>query len=158
MRKLLVVAATAVAAATLAACTSAGGAQPAPWESPVAQSSSSKIAVCTQIRDAFADAMGPLGNALGKMIGSRTAGDDDDADAAGDQVVDQLKSLSKSLKDLGAGADDTGVQQAVTTATANIDKLAADPEFLSDVKDLDDVPAAIGKLSTAAQPITQACS
>lgn len=158
MRRVLAVTAAGLVA-LLAACVPGSGNPPAaPWPSPVAESSSGTVAVCARITDAFSDAMGPLGTAFGKLIGARAADDDDAQSDAAAEVVEEMKSLTKELRDLGRNADDTQLQQAVSTSATNIDKLADDPAYLGGLTKITDVPVAINKISAAAQPLTQACA
>lgn len=152
----LVVAAGLVA--LLAGCTSPGPAEAAPWSAPTTPTGNARTAACAQVRSAFGDAMEPLGAALGKLVGAQAAGDRNAADAAGQEAVSELQSISAKLTTIGAGASDADLRQAITTAKGSIDQLATDPTFLSDVGGIADIPTAVGKVSTAAGKVASACA
>lgn len=158
MRRAVLPVVVAGLAALLAGCTSPGPAPAAPWSAPATPSGSARTAVCAQVRTAFGDAMEPLGASLGKLVGAQQAGDQSTADAAGQQAVSELRSISAKLATISATAADADLRQAITTAKGSIDQLAADPTFLSDVGSITDVPAAVGKVSTAANQIASACA
>jgi hypothetical protein len=153
--KVLVTGATLVG--LMAACGTAASSTPATVVSPAADPSGATASVCSQIRADLTSRMDSLGDAIGDYLGYRTAGAADSLEEAGEAVTGQVKALAADISRAGEAATDADVRAAASKAAAAIARVAADHDFLSDINSLSDVPAAIDKISDAAQPVADAC-
>jgi hypothetical protein len=154
-----VLATGAVLVALLTACGTATSTAPAPAipvGSPTVDPSGATDRVCEQIRSDLASRMDSLGEAMGDYLGFRAI-DDDAIDDAREAVIAQIKALGSAISRAGRAANDEAVRVAAAKAGAAIDRVAASTEFFEDIDSLSDIPAAIDKISDAAQPIADAC-
>jgi hypothetical protein len=146
--------------ALLTACGTQAASSPAPAGtvvSPAADSSGARVNVCKQIRSDLASHMDSLGEAIGDYLGYKTADDDDDVADARRAVTAQVKALGSDISRAGRAATDEAVRAAAVKASAAIDRVVASSDFFDDIDSLSDIPAAIDKISDAAQPVADAC-
>jgi hypothetical protein len=150
----------AVLVALLAGCVTQAANAPSPRStaSPTADPSGATVTVCKQIRSDLGSRMSSLGEALGDYLGYRAADDDDAVEDARAAVTAQVKELGAAISRVGHAANDVSVRTAASKASAAVDRVAVSGDFFSDLDSLSDIPAAIDKISDAAQPITDACS
>lgn len=151
----------AVLVALLAGCTTQAASAPsttATVASPAADPSGATATVCKRIRSDLAGRMSSLGEALGDYLGYRAADDDDAVADARAAVTAQVKQLGSDIARAGRAANDATIRSAASTAAAAVDRVAVSSEFFRDIDSLSDIPAAIGKISDAAQPIADACN
>lgn len=151
----------AVLVALLAGCATQAASAPsstATAVSPAADPSGATATVCKQIRSDLASRMSPLGEALGDYLGYRAADDDDAAEDARAAVTAQVKELGSDIARAGRAANDAAVRTAASAAAAAVDRVAVSKEFFLDIDSLSDIPAAIDKISDAAQPVADACN
>jgi hypothetical protein len=141
----------------MAACGTAASSAPATVISPAADPSGATATACNQLRADLASRMDSLGEAIGDYLGYRAADDDDALQDAGVAVTGQVKALAADISRVGEAATDANVRAAASKAAAAIARVAANHDFLSDIDSLSDVPAAIDKISDAAQPVADAC-
>ncbi|HKE66369.1 MAG TPA: hypothetical protein VKB59_17180 [Micromonosporaceae bacterium] len=136
-----------------------GTSQAASGATPPAATVGSKSDVCGRIRVEVSSHMTELGTAIGKYVGLRTAdpGSDDTEDAR-EAVADEIKAMAADISRLGDTATDATLKTTADQVAHAIDALGANADFVTDVKSLSDVPAAIDKLSDTAQPLTDACA
>src|SRR5262245_55909268 len=119
----------------------------------------SKSDVCGRIRVEVSSHMTELGAAMGKYVGLRTADpDSDDTEDARDAVSNEIKAMAADISRLGGTATDATLKTTADQVAHSIDAFGTNADFVTDIKSLADVPAAIDKLSDAAQPLTDACS
>ncbi len=158
MRRFTVTCVLGMLAAMPAACT--GQSKPAPWDSPdsVAATGASTPDVCVRIRTAIAKDMDPIGEAMGTMIGYGVANDSDDHKTAAAKVTDAVKAMGHDIAAAAADAADEKLKTAVTTTVSNINALADDPSFVSDITSLDDIQDASQRLTEATKPVATACA
>ena len=145
----------------LAGCMTQAANAPAPRTtavSPTADSSGATATVCKQIRSDLASRMSSLGEALGDYLGYRAADDDDAVEDARVAVTAQVKEIGSAISRVGRAASDSAVREAASKASAAIDRVAASSDLFSDLDSLSDIPAAVDKISDAAQPIASACN
>ncbi len=151
----------AVLLALLAGCVTQAANAPSPAAtavSPAADPSGATATVCKQIRSDLANRMSSLGEALGDYLGYRAADDDDAVEDARAAVTAQVKELGADISRVGRAANDAAVRTAASNASAALDRLAVSSGFFTDIDALSDIPAAIDKISDAAQPIADACN
>ena len=101
--------------------------------------------------------MDSLGEAIGDYLGYRTADDDDDVVEARRAVTTQVKALGSDISRAGRDASDQTVRAAAAKSSAAVDRVVATSDFFDDIDSLSDIPAAIDKISDAAQPVADAC-
>jgi phage shock protein A len=102
--------------------------------------------------------MSSLGEALGDYLGYRAADDDDAVEDAREAVKTQVKALGSDILRAGHAANDPAIRTAASKASAAVDRVAVSSGFFSDLDSLSDIPAAIDKISDAAQPMAGACN
>jgi hypothetical protein len=141
----------------MAACGTGASSSPATVISPAADPSGATTSVCNQIRADLASRMDSLGGAIGDYLGYRSAAAADAVEDAGETVTGQVKALAADISRVGEAATDANVRAAASKAAAAVNGIAANHDFLSDIDSLSDVPAAIAKISDAAQPVADAC-
>jgi hypothetical protein len=150
----------ALLAALLGACGTEAANAPAPAGTavlPSADASGATVNVCHQIRADLTSRMDSLGEAMGDYLGYRTADDDDDVVEARRAVTVQVKALGSDISRAGRAASDESLRSAAAKASAAVDRVVASSNFLDDIDSLSDIPAAIDKISDAAQPVADAC-
>jgi ABC-type phosphate transport system substrate-binding protein len=151
----------ALLAAVLCACGTAAANAPAPAGtaiSPAADASSATVSVCQQIRSDLASRMDSLGEAMGDYLGYQAADDDKDVVAARRAVTAQVNALGSDISRAGRAATDETLRAAAEKASTAVDRVVASSDFFDDIDSLSDIPAAIDKISDAAQPVADACS
>jgi phage shock protein A len=94
---------------------------------------------------------------MGDYLGYRTADDDDDVVEARRAVTAQVNALGSDISRAGRNASDESVRSAAARASAAVDRVVASSNFFDDIDSLSDIPAAIDKISDAAQPVADAC-
>jgi hypothetical protein len=117
-----------------------------------------KAAVCGAIRTEVAAHMRPLGTALGRYVGFRSAADTPDQRAAADAVKAELAALAGAISSAGATASDPALKVITAHAASALDGLGGDATFLAVLDQMSDIPAALSRLTAAVQPVTDACS
>jgi hypothetical protein len=164
MRNVRAVASVALLGAILgiAGCTvSTGGpSTAAPWSSPAGGQSGAaltKSQACTRVRTSISDQMKPLGAALGQYVGYAAASDSADKSDAADAVAQEVTDLATTITGDTSAASDDGLVKAAEAATASLKTLSTDPGFLADLTTIDDIPAALNKITVAIQPLADAC-
>jgi hypothetical protein len=113
---------------------------------------------CTRVQAAISDRLVPLGKAFGQYVGYQAAGDRPDRNKAAAAVRREITGLADAVTDATSAVSDAALRSAASRATAAVTALAADPDYLSDIDDLDDIPPAISKLEAAFKPLTDACA
>jgi hypothetical protein len=149
-----------VLVALMAACGTAAANAPTPTVtgvSPAADPSGATANVCKLIRADLSSRMNSLGEAMGDYLGYRAADDAGAMDDAGQAVTAQVKELGSAISRAGHSATDAAFRAAALKASTAIDRVAASHDFLDDIGSLSDIPAAIDKVSDAAQPVADAC-
>jgi hypothetical protein len=150
----------AVLVALLAACGTAAANAPAPAAtvvSPAADPNGATANVCKRIRSDLSSRMSSLGETMGDYLGYRAADDDDAMADASQALTAQVKELGSAISRAGRSATDAAFREAASKASAAIDRVAASHDFLDHIDSLSDIPAAIDKISDAAQPVADAC-
>jgi hypothetical protein len=151
----------AVLVALLAGCVTQAANAPSPGVtavSPTADPSGVTATVCKQIRSDVASRMSSLGEALGDYLGYQAADDDDAVEDAREAVTAQVKELGAAISRAGRAANDAAIREAASKASAAVDQVAVSSDLFSGLDSLPDIPAAIDKISDAAQPIADACN
>src|SRR5262245_14752085 len=156
LRSMVLTAVAMVAVGAVAGCSSSGS-TPARWTAPTVDPAGSKAVVCAKIRSDLTKRIDSIGGAMGKLVGANTADDHDSAQAAQASITAQLSGIATDLTQDGAKASDTSLRSAATRAARSMSALAGDDSYVSGIDSLDDIPGAIGKISTATQPIADAC-
>jgi hypothetical protein len=147
--------------ALLAGCVTQAANAPSPTATAIsstADPSGATATVCKQIRSDLASRMSSLGEALGDYLGYRAADDDDDVADARAAVTAQVKALGSDISRAARSANDVAIRTAAANASAAVDRVAVSSDFFSDLDSLSDIPAAIDKISDAAQPVADACN
>jgi hypothetical protein len=150
----------AVLVALLAGCGTQAANAPSPRAtavSPAADASGATATVCKQIRSDIASRMSSLGEALGDYLGYRAADDDDAVEDARKAVTARVKELGADISRVGRAANDAALRAAAAKAAEAVDRVTVSSDFFNDIDSLADIPAAIRKISDAAQPIADAC-
>lgn len=151
----------ALGVVALGGCTAAG-ATPTSWTSTPSKAAASAgpgstSVVCGKLRTAFTADLKPLGTALGKLVGLRTAGTSDGQADAQEDAVNAIKKLGSDISSASAPATDKSLVSAGRSASQAVDALAT-PSFLASVTSVDAIATATQKLQQAAAPVTQACA
>jgi hypothetical protein len=151
----------AVLVALLAGCMTQAANAPGPRAtavSPTADPRGATATSCKQIRSDLASRMSSLGEAMGDYLGYRAADDDDAVEDARQAVTAQVKELGAAISRVGRATNDAAIREAASKASVAVDQVAVSSDFFSDLDSLSDIPAAIDKISDAAQPIANACN
>ena len=151
----------ALLVALLAGCMTQAANAPSPRAtaiSPTADPSGATASVCQQIRSDLGSRMSSLGEALGDYLGYRAADEDDAVEDARTAVTAQVKELGAAISRVGRAANDAAIREAASKASTAVDRVAVSSDFFNDIDSLSDIPAAIDKISDAAQPIANACN
>ncbi|HEY2791995.1 MAG TPA: hypothetical protein VGJ28_06565 [Micromonosporaceae bacterium] len=153
MRRLIAVSVLVATASMAAACTPSHSSSPNGGKAaPV-----SSTAICTKLRAVVTDDIGPIGTALGTIVGDATAKNAKGLSTAQDDAKTAITKLGTDLKTTADTGDVPTVKTAAASAETNITTLMGDPSFLSDINSMDDVATATAKLQGATAPITVAC-
>jgi hypothetical protein len=155
MRRLIAISMLVVAASVVAGCTTSHSSSPSSGGGKAAPVSST--AICTKLRGVVSDDIGPIGTALGTLVGYSTASDSKDLATAQGDAKTAITKLGTDLKATADAGDVPSVKTAAASAETNLTTLMSDPAFLSDINSMDDVAAATAKLQSATAPITTAC-
>jgi hypothetical protein len=114
--------------------------------------------VCGKIRASVSAHMTALGTDIGKYVGYRLADGDDATEDEREAVVTEIKSLASDISRLGATASDASLRSTADRVSQSLDTIADNPDFVSDIGSMSDVPGAVGKLKDAAQPLAAECA
>jgi hypothetical protein len=142
---------------------SAGGAQGGPGPAPATAAPSSDPTVvnthqvCSAINDAVARGTSGFGVDLGAMVGHLAGNNPRAAQEAKDSAIRRLTGLAATVRMAAAPALNPDLRTAAESTAGNLDRIAADPGLLVEVKTILDMSPVIGRITASADPLTNVC-
>jgi hypothetical protein len=129
-----------------------------PHPAPAAVASSNASQVCGTIIAAVAGDLTAFGTDVGALAGHQSGRNSSAAAKARTAALGRLTTLAGKIRAAGQSASEPAVAMAASTAAANLEQLAADPSLLAGVHAAADVPPVIVRVTSAADPLVNACA
>lgn len=114
--------------------------------------------VCDAINQAVAQGASAFGTDLGSMVGHLAGNNRAAAETAKQSALHRLSALAATVRSAAAPAVDPVVRAAAENTAGNLDRVAADPGLLTGVKTVMDMSPVLGRITSAADPLTNVCA
>ncbi len=118
----------------------------------------SASAVCQQINAVVATDLTAFGTDVGTLAGHVSSKNTAAADKAKASALGRLTTLAGKIRSTGQAAPTVKVTSAAQATAGNLEQLAADPALLANVKAAADVPPVIQRVTSATDPLINACA
>lgn len=166
MRRILAATVLALLALPVAGCSdgdrtaggpAAGTAAPAGSAKPSADPSAE--AICADLKNTVLDADAKaFGAELGKMVAYRAQGKTQQQEQARAAAQAKLREIAGKLRTHANSATDPALRQALTNSAGNIDRLAADSSYLTNVTSMESVSSATQKFVESMSDVAKYCT